>query len=99
MGQVTETKKTALKKVHLSVGDFALPVPRRGSIDSLSGYGRATQLGIEIHQQVQKRRAREYANYVPEVPIEAEFERGDFLFMVSGRIDGLFQGSEPRIEE
>ncbi|HEY8279306.1 MAG TPA: helicase C-terminal domain-containing protein [Bdellovibrionota bacterium] len=87
------------KKVLLSVGDFALPVPRKGSIDALSGYGRATQMGIEIHQQVQKRRAREYGNYEAEVPIAMEFERGDFLFRVAGRIDGLFRDKEPRIEE
>jgi DNA excision repair protein ERCC-2 len=94
MGEMGEKKK-----VLLSVGDFALPVPRKGSIDALSGYGRATQMGIEIHQQVQKRRAREYGNYEAEVPIAMEFERGDFLFRVAGRIDGLFRDKEPRIEE
>ncbi len=88
-----------LKKVTLSIGDFALPVPRTGSIDGLSGYGRATQLGIEIHQQVQSRRAREHENYEAEVPIAMEFERGAFLFRIAGRIDGLFTGSSPRIEE
>lgn len=88
-----------LKKVTISIGDFALPVPRRGSIDVLSGYGRTTQLGIEIHQQVQSKRAREFENYEAEVPIAMEFTRGNFLFRVAGRIDGLFSGSTPRIEE
>ncbi|MGZ3651280.1 MAG: ATP-dependent DNA helicase [Bdellovibrionota bacterium] len=88
-----------LKKVTISIGDFALPVPRRGSIDALSGYGRTTQIGIEIHQQVQKRRAKDFANYVHEVPIAFEVERGKFLFRIAGRIDGLFTGNTPRIEE
>ena len=87
------------KKVTISIGDFALPVPRRGSIDALSGYGRTTQIGIEIHQQVQKRRARDFANYEAEVPIAFEVERGKFLFRIAGRIDGLFTGPKPRIEE
>ena len=76
-----------MKKVTLSIGEFALPVPRTGSIDALSGYGRATQLGIEIHQQVQRRRAREYSEYTSEVPISMEFERGPFLFRITGRIE------------
>ena len=91
-----------LKKVSLSIGDFALPVPRRGSIDVLSGYGRTTQIGIEIHQQVQKRQAKDFPNYEAEVPIAFEVERGKFLFRIAGRIDGLFSGHDgimPRIEE
>ncbi len=90
---------TSKKVVTLSIGDFALPVPRRGSIDALSGYGRTTQLGIEIHQRVQKQRARDFENYESEVPIQWEAERGDFLFRVAGRIDGIFNGARPRIEE
>lgn len=93
---VEETKP--LKKVNISIGEFALPSPRTGSIDSLSGYGRTTELGIEIHQQVQKRRAKDYEDYEAEVPIAMEFERGPYLFRVSGRIDGIFK-NEPRIEE
>ena len=96
-------EEKALKKVTLSIGDFALPVPRTGSIDSLSGYGRATEIGIEIHQQVQKRRAKDFDEYEAEVPIAMEFERGPYLFRIAGRIDGLFKGGGlkdgPRIEE
>ena len=87
------------KKVVVSVGEFALPVPRKGSIDALSGFGRASALGIEIHQRVQEQRQRDYPNYLPEVPIAGEFEREGFLFQISGRIDGFFTGDTPRIEE
>lgn len=89
----------APKKVHLAVTDFALPVPRKGSIDALSGYGRATQLGLEIHQKVQKERAEEHKSYEAEVPLSHEFERGGYCFVVSGRIDGLFKKKNPKIEE
>ncbi len=91
--------QSGLKTVQVSIGEFALPVPRTGSIDLLSGYGRVTELGIEIHQSVQKRRAREFDDYESEVPIAMEFERGPYLFRVSGRMDGLFRGVKPRIEE
>lgn len=86
-----------LKEIALSIRDFALPVPRTGSIDSNSGYGRAMD-GQEIHLRVQDRRAREDDTYEAEVPIEARLEREGFLFKVGGRMDGLFRQT-PRIEE
>lgn len=89
----------SLKKVTLAITDFALPVPRKGSIDALSGYGRATQLGLEIHQKVQKERADEHDSYEAEVPVQREFERDGFLFVVGGRMDGIFRKRTPKIEE
>lgn len=86
-----------MKKVSLSIGDFALPAPLKGSIDALSGFGRASEIGMEIHQRVQEKRAREFPSYQAEVPIAAEFERGDFLFQISGRMDGFYE--DPKIEE
>ena len=47
------------KKVPIGIVEFALPVPRRGSIDALSGFGSGPQIGAEIHQRVQARRRRE----------------------------------------
>ncbi len=76
-----------------------MPVPRKGSIDALSGYGRATTLGQEIHQLVQAKRAAEYDMYEAEVEISREFERGGYVFEVGGRMDGLFSGTSPHIEE
>lgn len=87
------------KLVELSVRDFALPVPRTGSIEAHSGYGRSAQEGQEIHQRIQKLRALDYDNYRAEVPLVREFERDGFLFRISGRMDGLFEGEDPRIEE
>ncbi|MGE3262002.1 MAG: ATP-dependent DNA helicase [Bacteriovoracia bacterium] len=88
-----------VKKVKISIGDFALPVPRRGSIEAHSGFGRASALGQEIHQRVQANRAKDHASYQAEVPISCEFERGGFIFEVSGRVDGFFGEKDPRIEE
>ena len=47
------------KKVSIGIVECALPVPRRGSIDALSGFGSGPQIGAEIHQRVQARRRRE----------------------------------------
>jgi len=88
-----------MKKVSLAIRDFALPVPRKGSIDALSGYGRASAIGQETHQIIQSKRAQEHDNYEAEVAITHEFERGGFIFEVSGRMDGLFSGKTPKIEE
>lgn len=88
-----------MKRVKLSIRDFAFPVPRTGSIDALSGYGRATQAGIETHQRVQELRLSEHHNYVAEKSITHEFERDGYVFEVGGRMDGFFEQSPPRIEE
>ncbi len=88
-----------MKPVPLSIRDFALPVPRTGSIEAQSGFGRATQDGIEIHQEVQARRGSEDSGYEAEVKLSREFEREGYLFQIGGRIDGLFRSDPPRIEE
>jgi DNA excision repair protein ERCC-2 len=87
------------KRISLSVREFALPVPRTGSIDAHSGYGTEREDGIEIHQRVQARRAEEHDTYEAEVPITHEFEHGGYTFKVSGRMDGFFDDSPPVIEE
>ena len=87
------------KVVSLSVRDFAVPVPRLGSIEAHSGFGPATQEGQEIHLQLQSARKAVYSNYEPEVRISAEFKRPGYLFRVSGRMDGIFLSDKPKIEE
>ena len=87
------------KTIPLAIRDFALPVPRTGSIEAQSGYGRATAEGREIHVRVQKKRAKADASYEPEVPIKREFERGRYRFRIEGRMDGIFRHACPHIEE
>ncbi|MBC7691228.1 MAG: ATP-dependent DNA helicase [Methylotenera sp.] len=79
-----------MKRIKLAVRDFALPVPRVGSIDSHSGYGRAQADGQEIHLRVQEKRLKADPTYQAEVKLLHVFERGGYVFEVGGRIDGLF---------
>jgi len=85
----------ASKKIALDVRDFAVPSPRRGSIEPGSGYGftEATTLGIEVHKTIQQQRKGEFANYRSEVKISHKFEHRGHTILVAGRIDGLFQSS------
>lgn len=85
--------------ISLSLVDFALPVPRRGSLEFHAGSGRAALEGQLIHQRVQRRRAKTDPDYQSEVPVSWRFERGGFSFCIDGRIDGLFRHQVPRIEE
>lgn len=79
-----------MKKIRLSVGEFALPVPRKGSIEVLSGYGKASQTGIEAHQRIQAKRAAEFPHYQSEIPVSHTFQVGDYEFEIGGRLDGFF---------
>ncbi len=88
-----------MKKVSLSVREFALPVPRVGSIEANSGFGWAAAEGLAIHQAVQELKLKEDAEYQSEVAIAATFEKGGFEFQVAGRIDGLYDTKTPLIEE
>ncbi len=88
-----------MKKVKLSITDFALPSPRQGSIDANSGFGRGTLAGTEIHQRVQTARQLSDSLYKPEVAITQTFERGGYRFEISGRMDGFFDHTQPKIEE
>ena len=85
--------------LRLSIRDFSVPCPRRGSIDSHSGYGRATLEGIEIHQQTQARHAKLDPLYEAEVKTARKFEREGYLIEVEGRLDGIFRHERPKIEE
>jgi len=85
--------------VTLPLGEFALPVPRAGSIESHSGYGTSAADGQEIHGRVQRKRAKSDPGYQAEVPVSRSFDRGGYRFQVNGRMDGIFRGQSARIEE
>lgn len=95
----TAVKNAAIKIVKIAIREFAVPCPRSGSIDANSGYGEASSQGIEIHQLIQAKREKEDSDYQAEVKIAREFERGEYLFQVEGRMDGFFDHQTPKIEE
>jgi len=85
--------------ISISLGEFALPVPRTGSIETHSGYGRSAAEGQEIHLRVQKKRAKADPLYRAEVASIRLFEREGYRFQVNGRMDGIFRHDPPKIEE
>lgn len=87
------------KLVTIPLTDFALPVPRTGSIEAHSGYGRASAEGREIHARVQRKRAKADPLYQPEAPVSSLFERDGYGFRIDGRMDGIFRSDPPKIEE
>jgi DNA excision repair protein ERCC-2 len=89
----------ALKLISLAIRDFALPVPRTGSIEAHSGFGQAALEGQEIHARVQRKRAKSDRSYEAEIAISRSFERGGYRFRIDGRVDGIFRNDSPKIEE
>ena len=88
-----------MKIIKMSLQDFAMPAPRRGSIEPSSGLGFGMQKGQELHQKVQAERISEIPDYETEVPIFASFQKDDYCFEVSGRMDGFIPGERPLVEE
>ncbi len=94
------------KTISLAIRDFALPVPRTGSIEVNSGYGQIfggplvhAAEGRKIHLALQKERQKQYAVYKAEVKLGEKFEGERFIFNVSGRMDGFVDGVTPMVEE
>ena len=87
------------KPITIALSDFALPVPRNGSIEAHSGYGRSAVDGQEIHVRVQKKRAKADPLYKAEVPASCLLEREGYLFRIDGRMDGVFRHELPKIVE
>jgi DNA excision repair protein ERCC-2 len=88
-----------MKIIKLGLQEFAMPAPRRGSIEPSSGLGTSLQKGIELHQKVQSERMAEIPDYVSELSISASFEKENYKFEVQGRMDGFIPGTKPQIEE
>jgi DNA excision repair protein ERCC-2 len=91
--------KSGLKLIPVAISAFALPLPRCGSIEAHSGFGRAALEGQEIHARLQKKRAKSDPSYEAEVTLSRSFEREGYRFRIDGRIDGIFRTDPPRIEE
>ena len=89
----------ALKLITVPLRDFAVPVPRTGSIEAHSGYGRSAAEGQEIHSRIQKKRSRTDPSYEPEVRVSRSFEREGYLFRIDGRMDGISRSDPAKIEE
>ncbi|HEX9135959.1 MAG TPA: DEAD/DEAH box helicase, partial [Nitrospirota bacterium] len=88
-----------MKLVTVALRDFAVPVPRTGSIEAYSGYGRTAADGQEIHVRVQRKRAKSDPSYESEVMIRRSFDREGYRFQIDGRMDGIFRHDPPKIEE
>ena len=88
-----------MKQITIPLTEFALPVPRTGSIEAHSGFGRSAADGQEIHVRVQRKRAKADTLYQAEVPASCLFDREGYRFRIDGRMDGIFRHDPPRIEE
>lgn len=88
-----------MKIIKLSVQDFAVPSPRRGSIEPSSSVATSLQKGMELHQQVQAQRKGLIPDYQSEMTLAWAFEKDGYRFEVQGRVDGFIPGEKPRIEE
>ncbi len=92
------TKKSTTS-IHLSVGEFALPIPRTGHIETHSGYGHLPPVGVTLHQILQHNRKSQDPAFQSEVPLQHIFFHQGFRIIVSGRMDGLTKGEPAHIEE
>ena len=88
-----------MKKIFLDVRQFAVPVPRVGSIETHSGYSAPPLNGQEIHQIIQKRRKKENTKYETEKKLGLVFETSEYHFSVGGRVDGIIESETVLIEE
>jgi DNA excision repair protein ERCC-2 len=88
----------AKRKLTIGVRDFALPIPRTGSIETHSGYGTPNNSGQEVHNRVQAERRKAYADYSAEVKHSHLFSTSAYDFNVAGFVDGLYE-NEDLLEE
>lgn len=81
-----------MKTLAIDVRDFAMPVPRTGSIEPGSGYflNEAAALGQLVHSNIQWQRKEVCSQYRAEMKLVHKFEVGRYVFAVSGRADGVF---------
>lgn len=79
---------TPKKTLHVPVRALVEQTLRAGDL-ALDAWSPSRKLdGVRAHLKIQKSRPEEYER---EVPISRQFERGDFVLEVSGRIDGVYR--------
>ena len=85
----------------LAVTEFAQKNVPTGDIDERGQLAQvAPELGITIHQKIQKSRTKEHPSYDCEVSLSHSFSAGDELNIdISGRLDGIWQDSDGLILE
>ncbi|MBZ0185723.1 MAG: DEAD/DEAH box helicase, partial [Candidatus Obscuribacterales bacterium] len=88
-----------VKPISLSVRDFALACPLKGSIETQSGYGALPVTGQEVHSRYLNLRKKRIPDYQIEVKLEGSFSSGDKQITLKGRLDGLFGQDPIAIEE
>ncbi|MGE0173172.1 MAG: ATP-dependent DNA helicase [Oligoflexales bacterium] len=76
-----------MKKIKISITDFALPLVRKGSL-SREGSLFGMDIGVQIHKMIQSERGKS-GTYKREVPMKHSFATKRFCFEVSGRADGV----------
>jgi DNA excision repair protein ERCC-2 len=86
-----------MKKIKLSITDFACPIVRKGSL-SREGSLFGMDLGVQIHKMIQTGRNKT-ETYKSEVPLKRSFPSKRFCFEVSGRADGVNYGVPVTVEE
>lgn len=88
-----------MKKLSLSVTEFAIPSPLIGSIETYSGFGNLPEVGTQIHTDIQLERAKEFPEFESEKWITHDFSISEHTVSVSGRMDCYSEYPEPWIEE
>jgi len=86
-----------MKKIKISVTDFAQPLTLSGSIRR-EGVISGLELGSKAHKRIQTSLARNLS-YKSEVLIKEEFKTKRFCFSVSGRADGVIFGERTIVDE
>lgn len=80
----------------VSVRQFVTFTRDSGHISSRGQWQPSAQAGQEGHQRLQGQRPE---HYHAEVPLKGVFTQGNIQLKIQGRIDGIFTGATPIIEE